>query len=152
MKRNKYDVGINFICLILLFGISIYLYINWNKLPDKIPGHYNFLGVVDRWGTKEELLLLPIIGWIVYISMTVVGAFPQFYQVKIKITPENKDCVYNVLRNMVNTLKLFVTIAFVFLTINSLLCSNLPIWFLPIFLIFIFSSIVFFHMKLLKLK
>ncbi|MFR4767320.1 MAG: hypothetical protein ACLUAF_15410 [Paraclostridium sordellii] len=43
MKRNKYDVGINFICLILLFGISIYLYINWNKLPDKIPGHYNFL-------------------------------------------------------------------------------------------------------------
>ena len=30
-------------------------------LPDKIPAHYNFAGEIDRWGSKYENLLFPII-------------------------------------------------------------------------------------------
>ena len=28
-------------------------------LPDRIPAHYNAAGVVDRWGSKYELLIFP---------------------------------------------------------------------------------------------
>lgn len=28
-------------------------------LPDAIPAHYNFAGMVDRWGSKYEILIFP---------------------------------------------------------------------------------------------
>lgn len=37
-------------------------------LPDQIPAHYNYSLQVDRWGSKYEVLLLPVasifVGWI----------------------------------------------------------------------------------------
>ena len=29
-------------------------------LPERIPAHYNLYGQVDRWGSKLEVLLLPL--------------------------------------------------------------------------------------------
>lgn len=48
----------DFIC----FGSLVYLFINWSVLPEKVPAYYNALGEVDRWGSKGEILILPIIG------------------------------------------------------------------------------------------
>ena len=30
-------------------------------LPDVIPAHYNIQNMVDRWGSKYEILILPVI-------------------------------------------------------------------------------------------
>lgn len=30
-------------------------------LPDRIPAHYNAAGVVDRWGSKYEMLIFPLL-------------------------------------------------------------------------------------------
>jgi len=38
-----------------------YLAYLWNSLPDKVPMHYNYTGEVDRYGSKMELLLIPIL-------------------------------------------------------------------------------------------
>ena len=29
-------------------------------LPERIPAHYNLYGQVDRWGSRMEVLLLPL--------------------------------------------------------------------------------------------
>lgn len=39
----------------------LYLALLWNRLPDKVPMHYNIHGEVDRYGDKSELLLIPIL-------------------------------------------------------------------------------------------
>lgn len=152
IKRSKYHIVANLICLILLLGIIIYLGINWNNIPDKIPGHYNSMGVVDRWGNKGELLILPIVGWITYLGMTTLEQFPQAWNTGVTVTAENKERVYLILKNMLVTVKLLVVINFVYLTITSALGKNLPIWFLPVFLILMFGSIIFFTIKLVRSK
>ena len=30
-------------------------------LPEKIPAHYNFAGEIDRWGSKYETLIFPLV-------------------------------------------------------------------------------------------
>lgn len=152
IKRNKYDVAVNIICLILLLGITIYLGISWSNIPDKIPGHYNSMGGVDAWVNKGKLIILPIVGWTIYLVITVIGQFPKLWNTGVTVTAENKERVYLILKNMLNTVKLLVIIIFAFLTINSALAKNLPIWFLPVFLILIFASIIFFIIKLVKAK
>lgn len=152
IKRSKYDVTINLICLLLLSGIVVYLLLNWNNIPDKIPGHYNAMGQVDRWGNKGELLVLPIIGWIMYIGITVLEHFPQVWNTGVTVTEENKARIYPILKNMIGTTKLLVVGVFVFLAINSALAKSLPIWFFSIFLVLMFGSIIFFVVKLTRAK
>lgn len=46
---------------ILAFTPIIMTIIVWPVLPDKIPAHYGFDGNVTRFGSKYELLIMPIV-------------------------------------------------------------------------------------------
>lgn len=56
---------------------------------------------------------------------------------------ENKERVYRILKNMLNIVKLIMVVVFVYLTINSVKAISLTVWFLPVFLILVFGSILF---------
>lgn len=143
---------VEIVCLILLIGVLIYLYCNWSSIPDKIPGHYNAIGEIDRMGSKNELLVLPIISWLMYLGMTVLEKFPQAWNTGVTVTEENKERVYGVLKNMLSTMKLIMVAIFVYLTINSSQSMSLSVWFLPIALTLMFGSIIFFIIKLIRVK
>ncbi len=55
MKTKKM---IYFILMYLPLAVSV---IAMQFLPDKIPAHYGFDGQADRWGSKYEALLYPVI-------------------------------------------------------------------------------------------
>ncbi len=152
IKRSKYDMVVNMISLLLLIGVVVYLAVTWNGIPDKIPGHYNGMGEVDRWGSKGELLILPIIGWVMYIGITILEHFPQIWNTGVTVTEENKARIYPILKNMIGTTKLLVVGVFVFLAVNTALANSLPIWFLPVSLILMFGSIILFVLKLIREK
>ena len=152
LKRSKYDILLEIVCLILLIGVLIYLFLNWNSIPEKIPGHYNAMGKIDRMGSKKELLVLPIISWLMYLGMTALERFPQIWNTGVTVTEENKERVYRVLKNMLSTMKLIVVAVFVYLTINSSQAISLSVWFLPVFITLMFGSIIFFIIKLVRVK
>lgn len=58
LKKGGYHAAVNLICLILLPGSAIYLTLNWGEIPDQVPAHYNASGIIDRWGSKSEFLIL----------------------------------------------------------------------------------------------
>lgn len=150
IKRNKYDLFVNILCLILLFGMFLYLILNWGSFPDKIPGHYNYAGEVDRWGNKSELWICPVIALLFYIGFTVLEAFPRLWNTGVRITEENRDRVYRLLKNVVVTMKGVIVVIFTFLSVNSALAKPLPVWFLPVFLILMFGSPAVYLIKMGK--
>lgn len=59
----------------------IYLAYIWNDLPEEVPLHWNIRGDVDKYGSKSELLLIPILlPLLVYLIFLIVP----------KIDPKNK--------------------------------------------------------------
>ena len=64
IKKSKADIIMEFLCLLMLIGIALYLLICWHRIPDKIPMHYDWDGNIDRWGGKMELLILPVMTWL----------------------------------------------------------------------------------------
>jgi uncharacterized membrane protein len=44
-------------------------------LPDQIPAHYNLAGEVDRWGSKYESLILPIMALMTGLFMIWITKF-----------------------------------------------------------------------------
>ncbi len=151
-RGNRYNIVVNCACLVMLVGVVIYLATNWSHIPDKIPAHYNSRGEIDRWGNKIELLILPAIGWIMYIGMTVLERFPQLWNTGVTVTAANRDRVYWILRNMLLTMKLLTTAVFVFLAINTAAAKELSVWFLPVFLTLIFGSLAFFIIALFRAR
>jgi len=152
VKKSKYDIFVEIVCLTLLIGVLLYLFLNWSSIPDKIPGHYNAMGKIDRMGSKKELVILPIIGWLMYLVMTVIGNFPQIWNTGVTVTEENKERVYRITKNLLNTVKLIMVAVFVYLTINSSQAIALTVWFLPVFLILLFGSMIYFFIKLVRVK
>ena len=62
-------------------------------LPDKVPMHYNSEGVIDRWGSKYENLLFPII----IIALTLFWhLFIRYFEkkaIKTQVEKEHKEAL-----------------------------------------------------------
>ena len=152
INKNRYDIFVEIICLTLLIGTLIYLFINWNSIPDEIPGHYNAMGEIDRMGRKGELFVVPIVNWLMYLGITLIEKFPEVWNTGVKVTKKNKERVYRTLKNMLSTMKLIIVAVFTYITINSAQSLSLPVWFLPVFLVLLFGSIIFFTIKLVRVS
>ena len=57
-------------------------------LPDIVPVHFDVNGVVDRWGSKYEILILPILA---IVSMLAFELFTKWYNKKINDTNYEKE-------------------------------------------------------------
>lgn len=152
IKNTKYDVIVNTICLLCLIACSLILYIIWDKIPSQIPGRYNAAGKIDKMSGKSSLILTLVFGWIFFTGLSVLEKFPQIWNTGVEVTEQNKDKVYKILKNMIVTTKMLISIAFCFLTLTPITGKNLPASFLPLYLCLIFGSLAAFIFQLFKAK
>jgi uncharacterized membrane protein len=94
LKYTKFQKFVEFLTVVLVVSLWVYLIMSWNTLPNEIPGHYNAAGVVDRWGSKNELLIMPIIITILYSLLTAVSFFPSIWNIPVETNEENIEFVY----------------------------------------------------------
>lgn len=67
---RSYPPSLELIALFLL-TLTIYLSISsYPSLPDRIPTHFNFQGVPDGWGNRNEIFVLPVLSACLYILLT----------------------------------------------------------------------------------
>lgn len=62
----------------VILGAALLLY-HWPQLPDLVPRHYDFKGVVDAWGGKGTAQALPIINLLLYLFLTLLRIFVPPY-------------------------------------------------------------------------
>ena len=140
IKHNKLDTIAEVFCMILLIVTTLYTIYMYIQLPEKIPIHYNAAGVIDRYGNKLEIFILLIVTWVMYIGLSLVTRVPQFWNTGVSVTAENKDRVYRILKNMLKIIKMEIIVIFCYLIYNTTTLYNLPKWFVPVFLVLLFSA------------
>lgn len=150
IKHNKLDTITEVFCMILLIMTTLYTIYMYIQLPKKIPIHYNAAGVIDRYGNKFELFILLITTWAMYIGLSLVIRAPQFWNTGVNVTIENRDKVYRILKNMLEIIKMEIIIMFCYLIYNSTTLYNLSKWFIPVFLILLFSTMLISFIILIK--
>lgn len=134
----------------------IYLITVWNQLPDQVPAHYNAAGEVDRWGSKWELVILPIITILMAVFMTFLERHPEWHNYmnlnenNIEFQYRNSILLLNVIKN--ESVLLFVYLSFNIAQVALGKAESLGILFLPTFLVIMFGSIAFFIIRSIKHK
>ena len=152
LVTTKYQRVVNCLCLIMLLSSLAYLVFNWSTIPDQIPGHYNGNGVIDRWGNKSELLIVYGVGVLMYIGLSVVEHFPKTWNTGVTITLQNRDRIYGLIKSMLVTMKLIIVVAFMFLTLYSLLLVDLPSWYMIVFLGALFGSMLIYGIRIYQAR
>jgi len=152
IERNALDILETIVSLSCLVGVVIYLILAWRSIPEQIPGHYNAAGQVDRWGDKSELIVLPIVSWILYGLITLIERFPQVWNTGVRVTSENRASVYRLLKSMIAVVKMFMLLMFASLTVISSLSLSLPVWYVLAFLVALFGAIAYFIVRLTRLR
>ncbi|MHB8131723.1 MAG: DUF1648 domain-containing protein [Mobilitalea sp.] len=149
-KYTKYQIIMEIAALLLILGEIIFVCVQWRLLPEKIPGHFNALGEIDRWGSKKEIIILPIIGGFLYIMLTVFAFLPKTWSLPVKITKENKEVLYRYARGLLISVKAESIGMFFYMTYNITKSQPLSGWFLPVFLFVIFGTIIYYMKKFSK--
>jgi uncharacterized membrane protein len=122
----------------------------WGNIPEKIPGHYNIAGEVDRWGNKSEILIYPIISLVLYTLLVIAARFPAICNVPIRITDDNREFVYKNIKSMVIFLKMELMIMFLYMMISGLKMLLLGKWFIPIFIITQLCTLTYYLIKMYR--
>ena len=152
IERNALDIIEAIVSLSCLVGVTLYLILAWNTIPAQVPSHYNAAGEVNHWGSKSELIIFPIISWLIYGMITLVERYPQIWNTVVRITEENRDQVYRLLKSMISLVKMLVLLVLASLTVLSSLSLSLPIWYLPAFIVVLFGTIASFIFRLNRLS
>lgn len=72
MDKNynvKYEIKKDWWLISVIILIWIYTFAIFGYLPNKIPMHWNVYGQVDRFGSKNEIFILPFIITAIYFLM-----------------------------------------------------------------------------------
>ncbi|MBC7912505.1 MAG: DUF1648 domain-containing protein [Pyrinomonadaceae bacterium] len=106
------DKIIEGITLLILFFILSYTYYSYTSLPEIIPVHFNYEGRIDTHGHKSSIWGLPICSILLYLFMTIINRYPQFFNYPEEITDENAEDQYTMGTKIVRYLKLSVVVIF----------------------------------------
>ena len=144
------DKWLEYICLLLLAGTWALTIFFFHNLPGPIPTHYNAAGYADRFGNNLSSLMLPLIATFLYILLTVLNKYPQYYNYPAGVTNENAKKLYKSASRLVRIIKflaLLVLSGIVVLDIHTAITGsngNRP-WLLPLIItLFVLPNIFFF--------
>jgi uncharacterized membrane protein len=140
------------VCPVIIAFLWIYTIMSYSQLPDTIPTHFNASGKVDGYGSKMTILLLPVIGTVLYIAMTIINMYPHIFNYPVNITNENAKKQYTYATRLIRYLKTTIILTFSFIVYKSVTTATgssegLGIGFLPFFLGLVFIPLIIYFFK-----
>ncbi len=137
---------------IVLFAPLVYLWIVWDTIPNRVPTHFNALGEADAWGHKNNVFLLFLVNILIFTIISIIERFPAAWNTGVKITEENRIRIYSILRNMIITIKLFMSCIFSYLILKVVYVDVLANWILTMIPVLITVILVYYGIKLYRNK
>ncbi|MCT7954922.1 DUF1648 domain-containing protein [Laspinema palackyanum] len=124
----------------------------WHRLPPSIPLHFGITGKPDLWGPKLTFWLIPSIGFISYLAMTITNFFPNTFNYPVPITPENLPTQYKIARQVLLWMKaevmgILLWIEWGMIQVALKQSTHLSIFYLLGFLALLFLTIGFYLRK-----
>jgi uncharacterized membrane protein len=91
--------------LAVLFWITCRTIYGPERLPDRIPTHFDLAGRPNGWGSPTALLLLPVVAVAIYLGITLTSRFPSAFHYPVRVTPQNRPRLQALSLQMIVCLK-----------------------------------------------
>ncbi|MDD3223649.1 MAG: DUF1648 domain-containing protein [Clostridium sp.] len=148
LKYSRFQIIIELFTVILLLSIWFYLIVFWPNIPNRIPTHYNSAGIIDNFGSKNEIFIGPIISTALYIILTLQFFYPSNGKLSIMATEEDRKVAHANIKSMMILTKMEVIIVLTYIFYCTIKIRSLGIWFMPLTLIVFLGTIFYFRFKI----
>jgi hypothetical protein len=144
MRKTLEFIGL--LALVALFWLTWSALYSQNRLPDRVPTHFNAAGAPNAWGSPDGMILMPAVATALYLLMSVVSRFPESFHYPVRTTPQNIARLQTVTLNMVLWLKveivcLFALLQWVWIRAARSGDGHLFPMILPFFIVAVFGTI-----------
>ena len=141
------------VLIVILWGLTLYSY---TTLPDKIPTHFNMAGQADKWSSRNAFFVLPVVGTVVFIGLTILNRYPYLFNYPVTITNENALAQYTNATKMMRWLKLSLGMLWCIInrftySISKENSNRFNYWLLSIPLLMVLIPTVYFTRKSIKM-
>lgn len=152
---TRADKMLEILCWLLLLTLWIIPILSYSNLPDTLPTHYSVTGEVNDWGNRMTIYVLPIVGIILFVLLTILNYYPHIFTFPIKITHENAPRQYKVATELLRSLKCLILIIFILVVVFTIRTARgetagLGFWFIPITLVLLFILTTIFVLRMHK--
>lgn len=110
--------------IVALVAMVSMLVLQWSSLPDAVPVHFDAAGVVDRWGSKFELLLLPTIAIALHVFLHYLEGVPHTHNYPARLNDTNRAAFYRHSRIVLNLTKNICAIMLSYMTWQTILIAQ----------------------------
>lgn len=118
-ERRPIHKAFDAITIALFIVTIILLVLNWTKLPDTVPIHFNIKGEADGWGSKYTLFFLPVLTVALFTFLTFLEGKPHIFNLPVKITEQNMHRQFAFARTIMNVMKNLCTILMSFIVLST---------------------------------
>lgn len=154
IPRTKLEWLLDGLSLLALALPTIYLFMVWGELPAKVPIHFNAAGEADGWGGKGTSLILPIIGLLMFLGMSLLRKIPHHFNYPVTLTKENAAQKYRLSIQMMSWMKFEISLLFGIILWNLVRTAQGHSeglgWLMPAALAAIFGTMIYFIAQLSK--
>jgi uncharacterized membrane protein len=117
IPKNNLDKAMELVSLICVIAIIISACWFYNIAPAKVPMHFDYNGNVDRYGSKAELFILPIIAVALFFGLHFISNKPYLFNYLHELNENNVLKSYKTASSTLYFVKMMVLLLFVFIEI-----------------------------------
>ncbi|XZF13513.1 DUF1648 domain-containing protein [Chitinophagaceae bacterium MMS25-I14] len=121
---NKADKFLEICSFLLLISAWVIAGYGYSILPETIPTHFDLQGKINGYGNKLTVFILPFIAVLLYVLLTWMVRFPQYFNYLKPVTPENAKQQYTAATAMIRWLKAIILLVFVIITADIVLTAS----------------------------
>ena len=126
-----------------------------NRLPDRVPTHFDAAGNPTGWGSPHGMIFMPVTAGALYLLMSVAARFPLAFHYPVRVTDRILPRLQAVTLNMLAWVKaelvwLFVVLQWVFIRTARAGEGHLFRVILPGVLVVILSTVGWYIVALLR--
>ena len=153
MRRTLELAGL--IALAILAWITYAALYGPNRLPARVPTHFDAAGNANAWGSPAGMVIMPVIAGGIYLLMTVVARFPSAFNYPVRVTLATLPRLQAIALNMIASIKvelvcLFAVLQWVFVQSARSGEGHLFPRVLPVFLVLIFGTVALHFVALFR--
>ena len=98
IANNTVDWILKAVAFLCCAATALIVAVRWNKLPDKIPTHFELNGEPNGFGGKKMLIVLLVVMVVITGLMYLSEMFPKMWNLPVKITDSNREFVYRTVK------------------------------------------------------
>lgn len=120
--------------LVTLVGV---VFSAWSSLPASVPSHFGVDGRADAFGPRGTMLILPSVGLVLSLALTVIQMVPHALNYPVLITPGNAERQYRIARISLCAMKAEIVWLVAYIEWRAVAVAagdpgGLGAWFLPV--------------------